>query len=80
MARQGETLSECWGFSSAIDPGYEQKYIDYYHSVNPIWQRASSTPVGTVQTDTMVTPRRLALLALQSTDGSWTHLQSLDRE
>jgi DNA-binding CsgD family transcriptional regulator len=58
MARQGKTLSECWGFSSAIDPGYEQKYMDYYHSVNPIWQRASSTPVGTVQTDTMVMPRR----------------------
>jgi hypothetical protein len=58
IARQGRTLSECWGFSSAIDPDCEQKYIDYYHSVNPIWQRASATPVGTVQTDTMVMPRR----------------------
>jgi DNA-binding CsgD family transcriptional regulator/PAS domain-containing protein len=58
IARQGRTLSECWGFSSAIDPDCEKKYIDYYHSVNPIWQRASSTPVGTVQADTMVMPRR----------------------
>lgn len=58
IAGQGRTLSECWGFSSAIDPEVEKKYIDYYHSVNPVWQRASSTPVGTVQTDTMVVPRR----------------------
>jgi DNA-binding CsgD family transcriptional regulator/PAS domain-containing protein len=58
IARQGRTLSECWGFSSAIDADTEKRYIDYYHSVNPIWQRASATPVGTVQTDTMVMPRR----------------------
>jgi DNA-binding CsgD family transcriptional regulator/PAS domain-containing protein len=58
MARQGRTLSECWGFSSGIDPDCEKQYIDHYHSVNPIWQRASSTSVGTVQTDTMVMPRR----------------------
>src|ERR1700694_5861219 len=57
IAGQGRTLSECWGFSSAIDPDLEKKYIEYYHSVNPIWQRASATPVGTVQTDTMVMPR-----------------------
>jgi DNA-binding CsgD family transcriptional regulator len=58
IARQGRTLSECWGFSSAVDPDCEKKYIDYYHSVNPIWQRASATAAGTVQTDTMVMPRR----------------------
>lgn len=58
IARQGRTLSECWGFSSAIDADTEKRYIDYYHSVNPIWQRASSTSVGTVQSDTMVMPRR----------------------
>lgn len=58
IARQGRTPSECWGFSSGIDPNYEKKYIDYYHGINPIWRRASSTPVGTVQTDTMVVPRR----------------------
>jgi DNA-binding CsgD family transcriptional regulator/PAS domain-containing protein len=57
MARQGETPFDCWGFSSGIDPAYEKKYIDYYHSVNPIWQRVPLTPVGTVQTDTMVIPR-----------------------
>ncbi len=58
MARQGRTPSECWGFSSTVDPDCEKKYIAHYHSVNPIWQRASSTPAGTVQTDTMVMPRR----------------------
>ena len=58
IARQGRTLSECWGFSSPIDADTEKRYIDYYHGVNPIWQRASSTGVGTVQSDTMVMPRR----------------------
>jgi DNA-binding CsgD family transcriptional regulator/PAS domain-containing protein len=57
MARHGETPSECWGFSSGVEPDYERKYIEYYHSVNPVWQRSSSTPAGTVQTDTMVVPR-----------------------
>jgi hypothetical protein len=59
MARQGRTPSECWSFSSStVDPDYEKKYIAHYHNVNPIWRRASSTPAGTVQTDTMVMPRR----------------------
>jgi DNA-binding CsgD family transcriptional regulator len=58
MARQGETPSDCWIFSSGMEPDYEKKYIDYYHSVNPIWQSVPSAPVGTVQTDTMVIPRR----------------------
>jgi hypothetical protein len=58
LARQGRTPSECWGFSSESDPNIEKQYIDHYHSVNPIWQRASSAGVGTVQTDTMVMPRR----------------------
>ena len=57
MARQGETLSESWGLSIGTELAYDRKYIDHYHSVNPIWQRASSTPAGTVQTDTMVVPR-----------------------
>lgn len=56
--RQGETLFDTWGFSSGIDPEFERKYIEYYHSVNPIWLRVPSTPAGTVQTDTMVIPRR----------------------
>ena len=57
IARQGETLSECWAFSSGMEPDYVKKYIDYYHSVNPIWQSVPTAPVGTVQTDTMVIPR-----------------------
>jgi DNA-binding CsgD family transcriptional regulator len=55
--RQGETLFDTWGISSGIDPDFQKKYIDYYHSVNPIWHRVSSTPAGTVQTDAMVIPR-----------------------
>ena len=46
------------GLFLRIDPDSEKRYIAHYHSVNPIWQRASSTPAGTVQTDTMVMPRR----------------------
>ena len=41
-----------------MEPDYVKKYIDYYHSVNPIWQSVPTAPVGTVQTDTMVIPRR----------------------
>jgi DNA-binding CsgD family transcriptional regulator/PAS domain-containing protein len=55
--RPGQTPFDWLAFSSAIDPEYEKKYIDHYHSVNPIWQRVPSTPAGTVQTDTMVIPR-----------------------
>src|SRR5665647_1013149 len=58
MARQGKTPSECWLFTVGVDPVYVENYVAYYHSVNPIWQRVSSTPAGTVQTDTMVIPRR----------------------
>jgi DNA-binding CsgD family transcriptional regulator len=57
IAGQGRTLSECWGFSFGVAEEAERKYIEYYHSVNPIWRRASSTRAGTVQTDTMVMPR-----------------------
>jgi hypothetical protein len=57
VARQGRTLSECWGFSVGIDPAMTDNYLEYYHSVNPIWQIAHSTPAGTVQTDSMVMPR-----------------------
>jgi DNA-binding CsgD family transcriptional regulator/PAS domain-containing protein len=58
MARQGETPADCWIFSSGMEPEYEKKYMDYYHSVNPVWQSVPTAPVGTVQTDTMVIPRR----------------------
>jgi len=58
MARQGKTPSECWGFSVGIDPVHTENYIAYYHNVDPIWQRVPSTPAGTVQTDSMVMPRR----------------------
>jgi len=57
VARQGRTLSECWGFSVGIDPAMTDRYLEYYHAVNPIWQIAHSTPAGTVQTDSMVMPR-----------------------
>ena len=56
IAGQGRSLSECWGFSSGVDPEYEKKYLEYYHGINPVWQRASSA-VGAVQADTMVVPR-----------------------
>jgi DNA-binding CsgD family transcriptional regulator len=58
MARQGETPADCWGFSSGIEPTAMESYVAYYHGINPIWHNAASTPAGTVQTDTMVVPRR----------------------
>ena len=58
MASQGEALVDCWGFSSGIELCHEKEYIDYCHSVNPAWQRVSSTSVGTVQADTIVIPGR----------------------
>jgi DNA-binding CsgD family transcriptional regulator len=57
MARQGKTLAECWGISSGVQPAAIKSYVEYYHAVNPIWQRVPNTPAGTVQTDTMVIPR-----------------------
>jgi DNA-binding CsgD family transcriptional regulator len=58
MARQGRTPSECWGFAVGIDPAMSDNYLEYYYGVDPLWQSASSTPAGTVQTDTMLIPRR----------------------
>jgi DNA-binding CsgD family transcriptional regulator len=58
MARQGKTLAECWGISSGIQPAAMKSYVEYYHGVNPIWQRVPNTPAGTVQADTMVMARR----------------------
>lgn len=58
VARQGMTPSECWGFAVGIDPAMTKNYLKYYYSVDPIWQRTRSAPAGTVQTDTMVIPRR----------------------
>jgi DNA-binding CsgD family transcriptional regulator/PAS domain-containing protein len=58
MARQGETPADCWGFSSGIEPTAMESYVAYYHGINPIWHAVASTPAGTVQTDSMVVPRR----------------------
>jgi DNA-binding CsgD family transcriptional regulator len=58
MARQGKTWADCWGFSSGVQPAAMKSYVEYYHGVNPIWQRVPHTPAGTVQADTMVMPRR----------------------
>jgi DNA-binding CsgD family transcriptional regulator len=41
-----------------IDPIQHQRYASYYHRINPVWQRVLSAPVGVVQTDTMMIPRR----------------------
>jgi DNA-binding CsgD family transcriptional regulator len=57
MARQGRTPSECWGFAVGIDPAMSEQYLKYYYGIDPLWQSASSTPAGTVQTDTMLIPR-----------------------
>jgi DNA-binding CsgD family transcriptional regulator len=58
MARQGRTPSECWGAAVGIDPTMSENYLKNYYSVDPLWQRSISTPAGTVQTDTMLIPRR----------------------
>ena len=41
-----------------IDPVQNERYAAYYHRVNPIWRHVLSAPVGSVQTDTMMVPRR----------------------
>ncbi len=58
VARQGKTPAECWAFTIGLDPSFSQKYVDHYHTVNLIWQRSNSTPAGTVQSDSMIVPRR----------------------
>ena len=58
ITSEGEALVDCWGFASEIEPGHAKEYIDHCHSLNPIWQRVSSTPVGTVQADTIAMPGR----------------------
>jgi DNA-binding CsgD family transcriptional regulator len=58
MARQGRTPSECWGAAVGIEPTMSENYLKYYYGVDPLWQSASSTSAGTVQTDTMLIPRR----------------------
>jgi DNA-binding CsgD family transcriptional regulator len=58
MARQGRIPSECWGFAVGIDPSMSENYLKYYYGVDPLWQTAISTPAGTVQSDTMLIPRR----------------------
>ena len=49
---------ECWNIAPDVDEGYVQRYIDYYHRLNPIWRIALSSPVGTALTDAMMMPRR----------------------
>lgn len=56
IARQGRTPSECWSFSTQ-DPSFAEKCMLHDHQVNPIRQRAGSTPAGTVQTDAVVMAR-----------------------
>ena len=57
LTRQGEIPGESWSLAPQCDPAYYESYCSYYHSVNPLWQRAASAPVGTVLTDSMIIPK-----------------------
>lgn len=57
IGRQGKAPGEFWGFAPRIDPAFVANYAAYYHSVNPIWSQVPHTPVGTVQTDSMIMPK-----------------------
>jgi DNA-binding CsgD family transcriptional regulator len=57
LTRQGERPGESWSIAPQCDPAYYESYRLYYHSVNPLWQRAASAPAGTVQTGSMIMPK-----------------------
>ena len=51
-------VEELWVIAPEIDPVYNERYVSHFHRINPMWRLAMSAPVGTVQTDTMMVPRR----------------------
>lgn len=57
LTRQGESLGESWSLAPECDPAYYESYCNHYHGVNPLWHRAASAPMGTVQTDQMIMPK-----------------------
>ncbi len=57
LTRQGASPGESWSLAPQCDPAYYESYCSYYHSVNPLWQRAASAPAGTIQTDSMIMPK-----------------------
>lgn len=54
LTRQGDSPGESWNLAPQCDRAYHESYGLYYHSVNPLWQRAASAPAGSVLTDTMM--------------------------
>jgi DNA-binding CsgD family transcriptional regulator/PAS domain-containing protein len=57
LVRQGATHEDCWGFGHRVEEGWDQRYFEHFHSVNPLWGRTWLAPAGSVHTDTMVVPR-----------------------
>ncbi len=57
LTRQDANPRESWSLAPQCEPGYYESYCSYYHSVNPLWQRAASAPAGTVLTESMIMPR-----------------------
>jgi DNA-binding CsgD family transcriptional regulator len=53
-----QRAEEVFVIAPQIDPIQHQRYASYYHRINPVWQRVVSAPVGVVQTDSMMVPRR----------------------
>ena len=57
LSAQGERREECFLVTGRIDPLFAERYVAYYHRVNPIWARYPQTPAGTIMTDGMAMPK-----------------------
>jgi DNA-binding CsgD family transcriptional regulator len=54
----GSRLEDVFVISSQVDAAQNERYVSYYHRINPIIPYILSSPVGVVKTDTMMIPKR----------------------
>jgi DNA-binding CsgD family transcriptional regulator len=57
LTRQGKSPGESYSIAPSWEPAHAESYHQYYHLINPLWQRSISAPAGTVQTDEMIISR-----------------------
>jgi DNA-binding CsgD family transcriptional regulator len=50
-------FEEVFMIAPEVDQSQHERYASYYHHINPIAKQVLSSPVGAVQTDTMMIPR-----------------------
>jgi DNA-binding CsgD family transcriptional regulator/PAS domain-containing protein len=54
LTRQGKSPGESYSIAPSWERAHAESYHQYYHLINPLWQRSISAPAGTVQTDEMI--------------------------